>query len=148
MAYRRVVSRHQNVVQLEVVVDQRRRAGGRPLLANPADQNGSVRSGFIERSLPASGPAFDLAVHKAIGPAEIAETDRIGVNSVQAGKNLGDHRANAPADVRLAVGDVGIGGPQHQTVTPLHDMKVSAENGGVGTQDVASGRQVPRPPQA
>ena len=129
-------------------MDQRRRAGGRPFLANPADQNGSVRSGFIERGLPASGPALDLAAHKTIGPAEITETDCISVNSVQAGKNLGDHRANTSADFRLAVGDVGIGGPQHQTVAPLHDMEVGAENGGVGAQDIASGRQIPRPPQS
>ena len=135
-------------VQLEVVVDQRRRAGCRLFLANPPHQGRSVRGGFIESGVPAPGPALNLTAYESVGPAEITETDRIGINSVETGKNLGDHHADTPAEFRLAVGNVGIGSPQHQTVAPLHDMKVCAENGVVGTQHVASGRQTPCPPQA
>ena len=145
-----VVRVQDHVVQLEVVVQQRRRPV-RHQVAFPARRrcrgaSASVPSSFAAR--PRLRQPADAAREESFRAAQVVQSDRPGVHRMDRRDRFQQHLRQARADLR-PVGQFGRHVlPDHQAGPVFDDLEALAHDGGVVAQDQAAGDERQRIRQA
>ena len=128
-------------------MDERDRAAGGAVVAQPAIDAIHVGQVGRPRALPAAIPALDLPLQEALGLAQVAQAQGIVVNRVELGQGVHQRRAHAAGGVGLVAEYVGHGAADDDAVSPLHDEERRADDGVVLTKEEGPWRVGQRPPQ-
>ena len=139
---REVVGVEHEVVVLEVVVQQGRRARLRHVRGQPGG-DGVHRGDLVgDGGGVAPGPALDLPAHVALGVPERAQPGRVDVERVQLGEGVGGRLRQPPREGRVDLQTRGEATAQHDAADALHQIEPGPED-----RFIVAQQQRPRHPR-
>ena len=144
---RRVLGADDHVVEFGVVVQQRDRLRRRTVRVEPGGDRIQARIVRFLGRVPTLGPAGQLALDEALGPAQLAKAGRFGIDLVEIGEGVDHGLADAPGEVRIALEARRQIGADDDAAAALHDMERRADHPVVRAQHVAARRQRIDPPE-